>query len=90
LLAFKTDKTGLLSGFDHTEKVAITAIFYSLFLHIKSLYYALRPSPFIGFGPPFQLGLQFNTSRHVICAKNPLFRALKTSICPKRALGLAA
>jgi hypothetical protein len=27
LLAFKTDKTGLLSGFDRTEKVAITAIF---------------------------------------------------------------
>ncbi|WP_231691616.1 hypothetical protein, partial [Alcaligenes faecalis] len=72
------------------KKSPLWRFFYSLFLHIKSLYYALRPSPSIGFGPPFQLGLQFNTSRRVICAKNPLFRALKTSICPKRALGLAA
>ncbi|MBP6622126.1 MAG: hypothetical protein KA194_07495, partial [Alcaligenes sp.] len=49
---------------------------------------ALQPSTFIVFGLPSQLGLQFNTSRRVICAKSPLFSALKTSFGLKCLSGL--
>ena len=51
LLAFKTDKTGLLSGFDHTEKVAITAIFLFPFPAYQILVLRAAAKPFHRFWP---------------------------------------